>query len=214
MPPVIAPGIVEFTQSGVANGRPWAMVLHMDIDTPALEERHEAIADQAKVLNNEWYDWIRPLCSVSTTMVGTRWVDLNAADGTTGSSVATDAPAVVPAVGIATGEPYGRAVAKLVKKHTASARGRRSGRIYLPGATETQIDGGAISAAHMTQLNTNMTAWRDAINQEGAGGGVFGPYDSRLVVLHVPASGVVSFDVVTSMGPESTLATQRRRQRS
>lgn len=214
MPPVIAPGICEFTQRGTANGRPWAMVLHMDIDTDTGDSRNAAIADQAKVLNNEWYDWIRALCNVSTNMVGTSWVDLNSADGSTGSSVATDAPAVVPAVGIATGEPYGRAVAKLVKKHTVSARGRRSGRIYLPGATETQIQDGAITSAHMTQLNTNMTAWRDAINQESSGLPGGATYSSQLVVLHVPGSGDVSFDVVTSMGPESTLATQRRRQRA
>jgi hypothetical protein len=211
MPPIIAPGVCEFTLIGTWIDRPWNTVLDIDINSDIAGDRDVNIEDQAQVLLNEWIDHVRPVCGANCVLTEVRWVDLDTASGVTGSRSDPTAPRVMPSAGTLTGDSLSGAACCLVKKNTASARGVRSGRIYMPGLVESQTNGNLIGSGSLAAL---VTAWDDflaGVNQDHDG--AF-DYDSRLQVVHTTGGVFDSMSEVTSLSPQARLATQRRRLRA
>ena len=212
MPPIVAPGICRFATHGRIFDRPWVAILDMHIESGGIGGREDNIIDQAKVLNNEWIDHFRPLLTSSWFVDGTRWVDLDTLNGSTGDSTQVDAPRVLPSAGGGVANGMSPNVALLIKKISGGGRATRSGRMYLCGITETQVEGNNIPGANLTPFVNACSAFLSAINQSGATS--FGGYDSHLVVVHTVGGSFVDHDSVTQLLPQSRPATQRRRLRA
>lgn len=82
--------------------------------------------------------------------------------------------------------------------------GKKRGRIFLPGITETDADSGVISPALKTVMNTNMVFLIDNLTLVGGGA----PVASAVIYNRTSHSGVLIGGVAFSL----TLGTQRRRQ--
>jgi hypothetical protein len=92
-------------------------------------------------------------------------------------------------------------VAYLARKSTALAGRKNRGRMYLPGVTETEVDGaGLVSAAFQGDMNTAFAA----LITSWAGN------DLTPVILHNSLEAPTAIDQLTL---ESVVATQRRRLR-
>jgi hypothetical protein len=206
---LVVPGICRFAVHGTILDRPWVNVLDMHIDSEILEDRNENIEDQAKILLNEYYDEIRPEMSVSWTVEKVTFVDLDQADGITGERSTGDSPRVFPAAGTqSASETVPGSVCALVSKRTTSARGKRSGRMFLPASVEGAIVGQNLTSSKVTTLQAAMNAFLTAINQEP------GQYSSELVVVHITGGVPSGTDAVTALEVNQRLATQRRRLRA
>lgn len=215
MPPVIIPGVCRFSYIGTHIGRPWANVLHFDIDTDLADDRAEAIVDQAKVLNQAWTERIRDAVTNVTILLHTAFVDLDSLDGITGTSTDTDGTVPLPASGLQPGAPSSSNVSVLIRKLVSSGRSQRPGRMYQVGASEAQTDGNNLGASAIAAFQSVMDLWLPQVNQESSGLPGGATYSSRLVVPHVvPGSTQGTFAAVDGLLVDSMLATQRRRLRS
>jgi hypothetical protein len=213
MPPIVIGGICRFSYEGTYFGRPWANVLHFDIDTDIGDARADAIRDQAKVLNNEWIDHWAPILNQNVRFDRTSYVDLDSLTGITGDSTQVDAPRVLPSFGAKTADPSAANLAVLVRKNVSGGRSARPGRIYVLGLQEADADGNNLFPTIASGWQAGMTNWLNAVNQESSGLPGGATYSSRLAVTHVPATSPPTFGVVQSLSVDSLLATQRRRLR-
>ena len=115
------------------------------------------------------------------------------------SSLATIASNTAAVVGTVTGDPMTPQVAYLIKKLTALGGRRNRGRMYLPGANESKVDGsGNVSSAFVTTLQT---AFDNFMTDLGAA-------DIGFVILH--SDGGTPTDITGGIA-EPKVATQRRR---
>lgn len=219
MAELVVPGVCRFSIVGSYDGHAIANILDMDIDTVGVSTRAESIADQADVIWNNWADLIMPNISSLYSMTEVRWVDLNSADGTTGS-INTTGTNPAPQVGGAANTGFPGSVAFLVKKVINAERGRRDGRMFVCGATEglTPIgDANEMATASVATLQGTFNALLTAINQTSG----FDPpfYDSGLSVVHILTRDALGHPLtgdhrqVSSLQVQQTLATQRRRLR-
>jgi hypothetical protein len=211
MPVLVVGGICRFTLHGT-NGRPWANILDFHIDSDVGASRDEAIEDQAEIINQEWPSAWDDFWASTVSYTGISWVDLDTAEGSTGSTTETSGALVLPKAGVASGEADPPNVSYLVHKRVGSGRGRRSGRIYVPGAPEGMTNLQNISASPLTSMNTMVNTLLGALNQESAPLSI-GSYNSFLSVVHQPLGGEPSFDHVDDLEVDQLLATQRRRLR-
>lgn len=216
---LVAPGVCRFSVHGRIHDRPWVNVWDVDIDTDTFENRSNAIKDQAQVFLNEYIDELAPLCSAQWIVDSVSWVDLNAADGEVGTRNDPLAPRVLPFAGTNSGESENGSVAFLIVKRIAGARGRRNGRSYLAGVSETSATGQGVVAAFTSAALVRLPAFRDNVNQESTGLPGGATYSSKIVVVHTTrptpdADPVfVAASEVTSLVLDPRLATQRRRLR-
>ena len=208
-------GVCRFTLHGTIHGRQWAQILDMHIDSASGGDRDDHVKDQAQVLLNAWIDNIKTQVSNQCILTSVSWVDLDSASGSTGSRSDATAPRVMPAPGLAAGNPLAGHSAVLIKKQAIGGRGARSGRWYLPGMDESDFTANTMVGSVKAALQAKVGTFLSAINQSGKipvlGGGT---YDSELVVVHTPQSGPASTSKVTAFTVDSTMATQRRRLRS
>lgn len=213
MPPLIVDGVCRFAMFGVCF-RPWVNILDIHIESSDGDSRPDHIRDQAEIINQEWPLKVNAVLAPNWQYQGCRWVDLDTADGSTGETTETSGAAVLPILGIASGQALPPNVAILIKKLTTASRGTRDGRMYLAGPSEANQDLQTMSSTAVNTLNTNLAAAKAAIEQEGRGVlGIGGTYDSRIVVVHAPANMPTSWSHLASFQAQSTVATQRRRLR-
>lgn len=213
--PFVVPDVCRFTYVGHNEVRPWAVICDMQIDTTGtITDRNDAIVDQAGVLLKEWYDTIRPRISTTGVLDRVNWVDLDEADGSTGSI--TSAQGVnLPQAGTFTGEAAPANTSVLVRKQTVSRRGARQGRSYWSPLGEAGKNGSFLTSAELTAWQTAMNTWKGDVEQEG---GAL-EFTSTLVVVHIltrdgdgnPATG--DYTTVNTLAVDQKLATQRRRLR-
>lgn len=213
--PFVVPGVCRYTINGVAAGRAVANIFDFQIDTTgAVESREEAIEAMAGILINEWCDSVLPRLSSGYSFQGVSWVDLDAADGTTGERTSTSQESL-PQTGGQGGDMSTSNTAVLVRKNTVSRRGARSGRSYIGPLSELQVSSNVLVPAEATAWQTAMNAFLGDTNQ----GPDFGNYTSAMAVVHIltrdsegnPLTG--DFTPVSSLAVQGTLATQRRRLR-
>lgn len=213
MPPAVIGGVCQFTYKGTSTLRPWAVVLHFDIDTDIGDARNAAIVDQAKVLNNAWFNHIRPVTSTGAQLNETCWLDLDSLTGSSGCSAETDLPADIPASGTHTGDVMAMNCAVLMTKTVAGGRSRRKGRTFWPGVSETDQNNSQLTPTAITAWETAVAGWLNASNQESTGLPGGATYSSRLVVPHLSGASSPGFSEITALNISNLLATQRRRMR-
>lgn len=195
MPPLVVDNGTLLTLQGVwTNGRALdnVMFYHRNENDP-----HAAALD---VMNN-WQDHIVGLFLNNYSFLGISYVDLNTADGTTGF-IPYDA--AKPHQGSGTSEGFPPALSVLVKKLVASARGTRTGRIYMGPCQENQADeNGVLISGTITDYNTAFAAFHSGTSDA----------DGYLAVLHQPAGSSPTWSEITGYSTQNTLAVQRRRMR-
>lgn len=137
-------------------------------------------------------------------------------DGPSASATGTIAGGVAIADALAPNSAF------LVTKNTARGGRRGKGRLFLPGVSETVVDGnGDIAPATATNLQAELTEWLGNLNTAGI----------PMVLLHGPPTSWVLVDgqprrrpiggnwddvpnTVQSLALQTRIATQRRRLRS
>ena len=216
---LVAPGICRFVVHGEIQGEATANILDMQVDTTGgTAARDEALFDIAGDILNNFDDHIRIWLVDDWVAQRVSWVDLDTSSGPVGERSSTSAT-TWPAAGGLTDAPMPANVAWLVKKQIVGTRGRRSGRMYLPGVSEALTatgDGNRIDPASLTGFNGDLATFLGGINDaEGPTIGV----QRQLVVVHTqqPDPAVEpsynGYTPVESLVADALLATQRRRLR-
>lgn len=223
--PFVVPGVCRFAAVGIFSSRDVVNVFDIRIDTTgSTMAREDAIADQAAVLIESISDHMTPVQVNDLTWDHVEWVDLDEADGSTGSTQTGTGGVTWQDAGNITTAPIPGNVAVLMNKVVPSARGRRNGRTYWCGVPEADTSDAApnsLSGGQLTAWQTACDDWLASVNQDGDATS----YDSRLCVVHIltrdtpnpgqelgsPLTGE-SHDV-TEVSVQGLLATQRRRLR-
>jgi len=207
--PLVIENVCRFTAHGTIHDRPWANVIDMELQAFVFDERNDVIQDQARIIINEWADKWGGGVGAGWVFTGVSWVDLNSAEGNTG--LRTNSPQrALPVAGSGGGETLAGAAALLVRKLGSSGRGVRPGRWYIPGVTESQVNGNVLISSFPANYQTRADDLLSGLNQTG---GTILDYESHLVVVHTQDGLTGSFTRVNSLQVDSRLATQRRRLR-
>lgn len=223
--PFVVPGVARFAINQQLEGRPVVNVLDYVIDTTGSSMgRAEAVENQAKDIITQWTNTLFTFCVDDMTFDSVSYVDLDSADGVTGLVTSSD-DETLPQSGIGAGAPLPANTAALFTKQAPSARGRRNGRLFMAGLTEsttTSDNGNRIEPANVTTLNAAAATFLANTNNTDGLGTAF---ESNMVVVHVltrgasPRPGVPgppltgTHSVVQSFTVDPLLATQRRRLR-
>lgn len=207
--PLIVPKTVRYTLNGRwTNDQRIANVVDMHVDEDALAlGRPDAINNAAVDLRDNWQQHIVAGIQNNYTFEGISWVDLNSANGQTGSLGPNTG---LPFVGANTAnEGVPPNIALLVRKIVGGGRGIRTGRMYIAGLAENVVDeNGVVLAAGITGWNTALAQFLDDITNLD---GVAEDTAYHMVVVHETAAGAVSTSKVTALLAQPLIATQRRR---
>jgi hypothetical protein len=207
---IFAQDIIEVAIVASLSGRPHVNVVHLFNDEGGGN-------DQSKVedLRNNWQDHIHSILCTNYVLLRLEWRSLDPSDNNVGTLLPDTNK---PVTGLDTAAPSSPNVALLVNKRTANRpRGRRDGRFFLGGITESAVDGaGTIDPGYLS-------LWQDAWDDFFDGVDDSGPFSggSGLAVLETtPASRIkgpqhVTLDwrPVTALEVDPKVATQRDRLR-
>lgn len=212
---IVAPTIVRVTyEHQQTDGRPASCVMDISLDEFSVA-RPDAVAAFISHVSAPWQQYIVDFMANNVTYTGGSYIDLDSLDGITGT------------FGPAAGQPTGGAdanaqcppqTAYLVHKNTASTRGSRPGRVYVPGATGNTVDeNGVVSSTKQTTINGRFSSYRTAINSITDGISI---WSVALRVVHVhkhnsddPLDWTWSSSDISSFSCDNKVATQRRRLR-
>lgn len=207
--PLIVDRVVRYTLNGRwSNDQRIATVIDMHVDEDALNvSREDAINNCAEDLRDNWQDHIVGGIQNNYTFEGISWVDLDSANGDTGSKGPNTGKAIT---GLNTSDPaLPPNICMLVRKIVGGGRGIRTGRMYLPGLAENVVDeNGVVLAAGVTGWNTALqTFLSDITNVDD----VQADTAYHMVVVHQPEGLPASQSKVTALLAQPLIATQRRR---
>lgn len=182
MAPIVAPSVVRYTVVGTLNGEDCMNIFDYAITDVLLDGgRNEAIQVAAGDLLNQWADHVLPLLSTAYRADEVRWVDLDSADGTTGSRSSTDG-STWPDEGGTAGAPCpNHTYAKIVKNLQGKTRLQRNGTLRLGGLVESYTDAAnsnLLTVDTQVALNGAFEALKDGMN------GALSGYTGNLVVVH------------------------------
>jgi hypothetical protein len=159
------------------NGRPVVFTWHAIL--VATGPRAAGVQESATAVADAWATSVLPQLVNNITLQSVGFLDLNSEVGTAGDVPVASAPSggqaassVPPNIGIL--------VTKLIAD---KGRGRRSGRIFLPGGSEASVDeDGIIIEAATTLAETTLQGFANQVNA------YVGPNVAslRLVVAHTP----------------------------
>ena len=216
---MIVESVCRYTINQTYSGRNVANVLDIAItDVGGLDSREAAIADFGEELLEAWNDTISLVQTNEVGLVSVSWVDLDSADGETGSTTTGSGNAVWPSTGTSTSASMPGSVAMLARKQISQGRGRRNGRMYICGVGEDKTDSdvpNTLNGQFVSDVNAQLALFLAECNQQHE----TPDYTARLVVVHVTARDVDGnptagdYREVTSLTLDSTLATQRDRLR-
>jgi hypothetical protein len=178
--PLVLPNGARFSINGVWSGvRPIVTVWHALVTDRG--NRTLAMVEAASTIGGFWGTHVVPNIADNYVMQTVSYIDLSSEQGSTGTWV-MGAPAT-GGQGLATESPYNGIV--VTKAITDKGRGRRGGRVFIPGIQATELDElGKISDAAQTAAESALTAFMMAVN------GYSGTDVSamQLVVAHTPSS--------------------------
>lgn len=209
---LIAPGICRYSVIGRLEGQLIVNVFDIQIDTTGGgETRGEAIFQVAGDVLNNWSDHILNRVSGEYVAEEVRWVDLDSADGQTGSRSSTS-DNTWPAPGENLGGALTNNTCALVTKVLeGKARNQRNGMTRLAGIPGGQLASGnanALSPAAVTSYSQGFNAFLVGVNDtEGPVIGV----QRNLVVVHTVDGEYTSFSRVQEFICRPGLGTIRRR---
>jgi hypothetical protein len=217
--PLVVPGVARFAINQVMGGRNVVNVLDYFIDTTgSTMSREDAVAGQAGSIVEQWSAEVQNQQTEDISAVSVSYVDLDEADGVTGSVVSGGAY-TWPRAGQNTGPALPANTSVLVTKQAPSARGRRNGRMFITGFRETDTDESnpnRLSATAVGFWQSDMDSFLENTNELDGLGTAF---SSNMVVVHItsrdssgnPLTGDSS--VVQALAVDDVVATQRRRLR-
>jgi hypothetical protein len=183
--------------------------------------RHDAVLGCVDATAKAWQDNIMPALANPITFLGGHYLDLDSLGGVSGDFGPHAGSPIAGAFSPQMASPNN---AYLVTKHTPHTRRQRSGRTYLPGVSETNVDtAGIIDSGTQTYINGKLSSFLSALNNVAS---VTHPATTAWRVVHivgydgVPAPGYPngrpnawnSTDV-SSATVDPKVATQRRRLR-
>lgn len=209
---LIAPDIVRYTVVSRCGGEDIMNIVDVRLtsEIPPVGDRDDAIHDLAGDILNNWTDHILSVQHAALTAYEVRWVDLNSADGSTGSRSSTDAE-TWPKAGTASG---GRCMPNNVvmwaaKNLEGGGRQSRRGRMGLGGMleeyTSSTSEPNTWTADAVAGINAALEDWKDGIQDIDAGWG------RRLVVIHTVAGLYTGYSPISSYSVRPTIGTLRRR---
>lgn len=215
---LVAPGVIRFTLNGTVEGtHTWANIWDVRALGSTEQDRADLALRYAGHLLDAWNETIATLLHNTVVLDNVSWVDLDSEEGSTGeTSVGFETTG--PYAGDRTGFVAPVNTAILATKNVTSARGRRRGRMYIPGMPEAEISAGTLNNNYVTDANTQLANFLEEVTDpdELSTWGSFLP-----VVVHTENIGtpenpnIVYLDdsVITSLRAQSLAATQRRRLR-
>lgn len=214
--PLIAPTIVRYTMHyDMTNGRVGDVVWDLSVDTGfGTTDREAELPGLAVKVQDNWQTDVCPQVTSPVKYTGMTWIDLNSLDSNTG--VLTFNPAKPVNSGVAA-EPTPPNTTWFIKKICAHSRRQRTGRCYLPGPLEANVDkAGKMGGSYLSGCQTAFNNWRSHMATSGE---LVGGLDTALRVVHVKgfdsdhiANEWESSDI-TALVVSDTVATQRRRLR-
>lgn len=210
MATLVVPQVVRYSFSGTYGEATWANVMDFRVDEEALSDRAIEIENVAGVLEDAWKGFLVPLLVDDLVLTSISWVDLDSADGSTGSI------GISGGAGNDTTPPTSAQVSVLIRKNTTGGRSSRPGRWYLPGIPEAGVGITGVDSGYRTALQTALNNWQAALTGPVSQGSQIEP-----VVVHTRNTGTeqnpnivyVSTTPITSYTVSGTAATQRRRLR-
>lgn len=207
--PIVAPSVCRYTVVGTLAGQDCQNIFDVAItDEDIGVSRNEQIAEVAGDLLNQWSDHVLPLLVNQYTANEVRWVDLDTADGGTGSISSTDG-SDWPQSGARAVPPLpNNTYAKLVKNLEGKTRLQRNGALRLGGICEEDTIGentNILSTTARTNLNTAFENLKDGIN------GAIGGATVNLVVVHTVDQVFTGSSDIAQYSCASTVGTIRRR---
>lgn len=206
---LVAPSIVRYTIVGTLFGEDCMSILDFSITDEGLTvSRNEAIALGAGDLLNQWSDHVLPLLSSAYTAIEVRWVDLDTANGGTGSVSSTDG-STWPEEGGSTGAVLPNSVyCLMVKQLEGKTRTQRNGALRLGGILETHTttnDANLLTTEFQTAVNGAFESLKDGMNGADAG------YTGNLVVVHTKDDVYTGESEIASFSARPIVGTLRRR---
>lgn len=218
MAQIVAPDVCRYAFNGTYQGRPCVNILDMVLLQNTLEPDTRAVQcrDTANVLLDQWVEHVLGNLSTSYTLDSVSWIDLDSEDGPVGSLTATDSH-TLPLAGGAAGQPYGANSAVLVTKEIDGARGKRTGRWFLPAVTEANAEGNFISNATLTDFQSTLSDFIEGITETG----VIEVDQYFPTVVHTKNVGTPDDPIIEYQGnsqvrnfaAQARIASQRRRNR-
>jgi hypothetical protein len=151
--------LYRMVASGTTPGESWSFTLHA--------EGSLSTADAATAFGDALTAaWAGGMDDVTTADVDCTLASVAALDPATDGQL-TRAEVVLALTGVATGEMLPFQCATVISLLSASATRHGRGRFYLPPLAVSTVDGGLISAAAITSLDTAWTAFFDSLNTDG-----------------------------------------------
>jgi len=205
-PPLVVPGVVRFTVLGTIAQRRWANVFDVDFGASA-PVGGGVMKGLAEKLMDTYAVSIATDCVAQWTIDACRWIDLNSALGETGYTNDTVAH-TFPFAGQQATDPLPASVAVMLRKSTQGTRNHRNGRAYMCGIPEAATSGNKLTTTGLNDWGVNAQNLVTTLTGSTSGiGHIF-------CVAGRDKNMAVHKAVVSSMNPDSILATQRRRLRA
>nr|CRY96606.1 hypothetical protein [uncultured prokaryote] len=190
-----------------SNGRPVINILDMSVrvnpDLPDVpwgpQDRADAIEAKAGDIANNWKENLLPAMTSAYTFEDVAWVDLNSANGSTGSRTA-DGGGAPGGLGADSQPP--QTTLLISKLEGGRTRGTRPGRWYLSAVRDQDIDNnGIVLPIWRTQINNVLEAFRTGIEDQGVTDDVWGVP----VVIHektATAGEITKFECSQKVGKQ------------
>lgn len=206
---LIFPDICRYSIIGTYNGEDCINVIDVKLsDNSGGASRATEVGLIAGDILNNWATEILPLMVPQYTFLEVRWVDLDTANGSTGSRTATSAE-TLPQSGTANppGLP-GNVYAKVVKTLDQKSRQSRNGVLRLGACPEsgTAVDNtNQLTQGYRDLVTLSFENFKDGINGAETGG------TRNIGVLHTVAGVATGFTFVANFNCALTVGTLRRR---
>lgn len=209
MAALVFPEIVRYTVVGSINGEDCLNILDVKLDEQdALDSRDERIATVAGDILNQWSDHILPVLHQDYIAQEVRYVDLNTADGITGSVSSTDGSDWPEAGGASGAGMSNNVYVKMVKVLDTHSRTSRNGALRLSGIPAITADPGVsyrVSEEWRTGFNDRFEDLKDGINGQADG------WTINIGVLHTINRVATGFTFVANFQCAPNFGTIRRR---
>jgi len=214
---LIAPGVARFTLNGTnAGSNTWANIWDARMLGDVAADRAEACSIYAQLIIDVWSYSISSSQTDDVTLTSVSWVDLDSAEGSTGSQSLGFAE-LPPYVGAQSGAGSPLQVSVLAIKGGSSQRGSRNGRMFIPGIPEADADEANMASGPLGVLNDRLETFLFALTDPSD----IPDFSVLPCVVHTrnvgtpqnPEIEYVSNSVITSLQAVPRLATQRRRLR-
>lgn len=209
---LVLDNIYRFAFKGTwTNGQPWVNVLAAEVKSDGVQTSRPEVWEQYKTrIVALFQDDLLGIFPNNYTFVGMDFVDLDSADGETGTipaqaghpTAGTQSPLQAPPNNC-------MLVRKIARDRT---RGRRNGRWYLPGVAEGNVDeDGVVLSSAITAYNTALANFFAHANDDGGGNLPIGSTVNLGIVSNPTKAGLpAKFMIMDSFATQARIASQRR----